>query len=524
MTLTKATYSMIDGACANVLDFGADPTGATNSTAAILAAIQSLRTNPTQILNTIGGSLITVYASGTVYFPKGVYLVTPDELQIEFDIGLRFVGDGSRRTNNAQFGATTILASAASTGFVIQATGNGGRGLTIENMDICYSGSFTGSLVDVYDAPGLTMNLCYVGTYGITSLTRQTTAAACVRSTYDEFMTFNNCVFNGADLGWWIDNSRTFNANTFGGSVTKFDSCVFYDFATNQVFSNGTRTKENVVFLNCAFNTITVSPTSSAINVDNIDGLNIIGCGFGPSTTEYPLSQWLRATNSTGKITGNIFGDLTASAILSGMLDVSNNKFAGTAGPTLTAGVITGSGNEFSTGSGWLLTPSTDNLCAQLGPDLFKAPVTYSYDIPADSVLLSGRINYDKNLDSSTSKFRCLSGRLSIDSVSAALLPASTSPVTISILDTGNTILADGVASQAFTLPVPVPGTRICLSKISNQTTTLTCSAGTNFYGVGSSYPTVATLTTSAMGTLSLEANGAIGWVVKSLVGNWALT
>ena len=39
MALTKATYSMISGACVNVLDFGADPTAATDSTAAIAAAI-----------------------------------------------------------------------------------------------------------------------------------------------------------------------------------------------------------------------------------------------------------------------------------------------------------------------------------------------------------------------------------------------------------------------------------------------------------------------------------------------------
>ena len=38
MSLTKATYSMIDGASINVLDYGADPTGATNSHAAITAA------------------------------------------------------------------------------------------------------------------------------------------------------------------------------------------------------------------------------------------------------------------------------------------------------------------------------------------------------------------------------------------------------------------------------------------------------------------------------------------------------
>lgn len=55
MSLTKATYSMIEGAAANVVDFGADPTGATDSTAAIQAAINSGK---------------------AVYVPNGTYLVT----------------------------------------------------------------------------------------------------------------------------------------------------------------------------------------------------------------------------------------------------------------------------------------------------------------------------------------------------------------------------------------------------------------------------------------------------------------
>lgn len=41
MPLTKATYSMIEGAAANILDFGADPTGVADSTAAIQAAQQA---------------------------------------------------------------------------------------------------------------------------------------------------------------------------------------------------------------------------------------------------------------------------------------------------------------------------------------------------------------------------------------------------------------------------------------------------------------------------------------------------
>jgi hypothetical protein len=54
MTLTKATYSMIDGAPVNILDYGADPTGLTDSSAAIQAAID---------------------ASKSIFIPAGTYLI-----------------------------------------------------------------------------------------------------------------------------------------------------------------------------------------------------------------------------------------------------------------------------------------------------------------------------------------------------------------------------------------------------------------------------------------------------------------
>ena len=45
MALTKAIYSIVEGAPANILAFGADPTGAVDSSAAILAAINSFPSN-----------------------------------------------------------------------------------------------------------------------------------------------------------------------------------------------------------------------------------------------------------------------------------------------------------------------------------------------------------------------------------------------------------------------------------------------------------------------------------------------
>lgn len=53
MTITKSTYFLLNGAPVNVLDYGADPTGTTDSTAAIANAIAQ---------------------GGQIYFPKGSYL------------------------------------------------------------------------------------------------------------------------------------------------------------------------------------------------------------------------------------------------------------------------------------------------------------------------------------------------------------------------------------------------------------------------------------------------------------------
>lgn len=54
MSLTKVTYSMIKGAPVNVLDFGADPTGVADSTAAIQNALNS--------------------GANDIYIPQGTYL------------------------------------------------------------------------------------------------------------------------------------------------------------------------------------------------------------------------------------------------------------------------------------------------------------------------------------------------------------------------------------------------------------------------------------------------------------------
>jgi hypothetical protein len=71
MALTKVSYSMIQGAPANVLDFGADPTGAADSTAAFIAAVA---------------------ASDAVFIPEGTFKIT-DTIHIDRN-GVNIFGNG----------------------------------------------------------------------------------------------------------------------------------------------------------------------------------------------------------------------------------------------------------------------------------------------------------------------------------------------------------------------------------------------------------------------------------------------
>jgi hypothetical protein len=124
MTLTKATYSMIDGAPANVLDFGADPTGVADSTAAILLALAS--------------------GSKNVYFPQGQYKTTAT---INRPNTVRMYGDGSFASVIVAYHNNSIIRTAPASlsgdtynsmedmGITNGATFNSAIGIELENLN-----------------------------------------------------------------------------------------------------------------------------------------------------------------------------------------------------------------------------------------------------------------------------------------------------------------------------------------------------------------------------------------------------
>lgn len=141
MSLTKVTYSMIDGASVNVKDFGAVGDGVTDDTAAIQAAIDAVEAKTTR---------------PSVYLPSGIYRTTAKlEISTRF---MQIIGDGIGRavasTSNIQ-GGTAILydgaALSATEGVITADNGTGQtRGLQINNL----------SILCQYDANGIYLSGC----------------------------------------------------------------------------------------------------------------------------------------------------------------------------------------------------------------------------------------------------------------------------------------------------------------------------------------------------------------------------
>lgn len=97
MTLTKVSYSMIDGATVNVLDFGADPSGVSDSTAAFQAAVATQK-------------IITV--------PYGTYRIDSAITEDTSPASLTLLGQVSKHTNINGDGRVVIDLSNNTTHFI----------------------------------------------------------------------------------------------------------------------------------------------------------------------------------------------------------------------------------------------------------------------------------------------------------------------------------------------------------------------------------------------------------------------
>lgn len=247
MSLTKASYSMISGAPYNVLDFGADPTGSADSTAAFQAAI--------------GG-----YSNKRrIEIPTGTYKISNT---LALGINKSFVGNGSRLvtlqfdsadsfciTGDAftQIEGITIqkISATSCTGIAsyTPTTANGFRNGVIKDVVI------TDFNVGIGSTQGLTQGLMFQNVYERVRIYNATTAVQ--MGAGSNANTFLNCEF------WDCGTAVNFNNVTtmtligcgFEGSTSydfivaasyniEFETCYF-EPARGGAFDNSTGTFDN---------------------------------------------------------------------------------------------------------------------------------------------------------------------------------------------------------------------------------------------------------------------------------------
>jgi hypothetical protein len=201
MSLTKVSYSMITGASTNVLDFGADPTGVADSTAAFAAAkVKALATNK------------------TIYIPAGMYKGSIAVASGETNLVI--IGENRETTIIEAKDNSTATISVHWTAFRTQI-----QSLTIKNTAALNNGTHygihaLGSGVN-NGATGLNIKNCVVSGYNIN-----------IR--LDEFndMSVSECVLSGAVVG---AGAAPIGANFYAGSPTYpcvgLDVCNLYCIA-----------------------------------------------------------------------------------------------------------------------------------------------------------------------------------------------------------------------------------------------------------------------------------------------------
>lgn len=163
MSLTKVSYSMIDGAPANVLDFGAVGDGVTDDTAAINAALA---------------------ASNSVYIPSGSYKVTT--INLNQSVGVNSTGGNLIYGAGTDDAGTKIIGTAGYTTF--QAYGDAppaftkALSFTLKEMRIFGSGN-TGIGIDMYSCINCRIENVYVTGYNYGLKARTTIGVSFVGTT-----------------------------------------------------------------------------------------------------------------------------------------------------------------------------------------------------------------------------------------------------------------------------------------------------------------------------------------------------
>lgn len=299
MALTKATYSMIDGAPINVLDFGATGDGVTDDTSAIQAAINYVSNSDHK----------------TLYFPAGTYNFT--RLYCYYDAALNpgynqvrnakitLLGDGTLPEAGGIAG--TILNSTVSTGDCLIVSGlsedaNPYRSRDFCMRDITVQGDTTGYLMVLGGV--ISPHLEYVKLY------QNDPDGSGLRISTSFFATLEKMQIQNYGVGTKTGDAITFSTTLFAGLLTMRDLNV-NGFANGFHKTTGGWQNISIYDTEIAASTYPIYLSAGALEV-----LNIQGCYFEGACTNF-----IKVVPEVGLSTFNMAGswlysnDLTDVAI-----------------------------------------------------------------------------------------------------------------------------------------------------------------------------------------------------------------
>ena len=287
MSLTKVSFSMIQGAPLNILDFGADNTGIADITAALNAAIAAVAARTNQ--------------GGTIYFPAGVYRLNT-AINITNTHGLRFLGDSPTYTPGFA-GATTSIyfygsgnaitligLIAAQSEFIfeniyLENKGNPGVG----NGIAASSSGFCGGL----EVIGSSILRFSSGVYTVTgsafSYQKFKNSAFYFNSTWGvaaegDGIFFQDCTFSNNGPSYLI-GTNAFNLSPVGGAVLIETTSTTVSFIGGNTFEGHQvgifiRGTFGVTITGCYFEAF----SKASIQAINVTGLTIQGNYYNPNT------------------------------------------------------------------------------------------------------------------------------------------------------------------------------------------------------------------------------------------------
>jgi len=251
MSLTKVSYSMVEGAVLNVLDFGAfnNESNAAATTSAIQAAFDKAQTT-----------------GQAVYFPAGIYLVTSVAQNHTSGFPVSIFGDGMRKSIIKKSGTSLdpVLSFTSTTNLF-------GFYQTITDISIygnAGGSQHTGIKFDTWaamTARNLQVQQCYIGVQGLGLLSS----------------TFNDCEILSNGQGYRFDKSGSIYANAIkiiGGRInSNYQRAINFDYGSG-LHLYGVNIEQNGTAGNLNFGGIFIGGNVSAET--GVSEFSFDGCWF----------------------------------------------------------------------------------------------------------------------------------------------------------------------------------------------------------------------------------------------------